>query len=119
MCAPIGRRMSNISPEQPDHPGIRPQIAADLIEQRGLAGAVRSDDQPALARPHFQGHILRDDQAAKGLLEVHDFKCVLRAHRASPRSAAISLVNPGTMPAGITRTMKRNTSPSSMFQRST
>ena len=32
---------------------------------------------------------------------------------------AINRVTPGTMPAGITSTMNRKTSPSSMFQRST
>ena len=40
------------------------------------------------------------------------------AHRNPPRNLATSLPTPGTIPVGITSTMNRKTSPSSMFQRS-
>jgi hypothetical protein len=41
MRAPVGRKKGDVGAEQPDRAGIGPQVAADLIEQRGLAGGVR------------------------------------------------------------------------------
>ena len=36
-------------------PGARLQLAADLVDQAGLAGAVRADDDVALARLDGRG----------------------------------------------------------------
>src|ERR1700682_3745031 len=117
----VGRRMRDVGAEQFDLSRIRPQVAADLIEQGGLARAVRADDKAAFARPDRKRYALRDHKAAERLHQVDDFECVIRCrrgHRDSLRNPAVSLLKQGTSPAGITSTMNRKTSPSSMFHRS-
>src|SRR5664279_3532790 len=113
--------MRDVGAEQFDLSRIRAEVAADLIEQSGLAGAVRTDDQAAFARPYRKRYVLRHDKAAERLLQVDDFErvpgCYWR-HRDLLRSAVASLLRPGTIPVGTTRTMNRNTRPSNMFQRS-
>jgi hypothetical protein len=51
MRALVGREVRDVGAEQLDLSRIRPQVAADLIEQRGLARAIRADDQAPFARP--------------------------------------------------------------------
>src|ERR1700676_2584389 len=117
----VGRQMRDVGAEQFDLSRIRSQVAADLIEQRGLARAIRADDQTAFSRPDREGYALRDHEPAERLLQIDDFECMVRCqrdHRDSLRNCAVSLLKPGTSPAGITSTMNRNTSPSSMFHRS-
>ena len=46
---------------------VRPQRAGDAIDQRGLAGAVRSDQAEALALADFDVDIVQRDEAAKVL----------------------------------------------------
>src|SRR6185312_1654082 len=119
MRAPVGRQIGDVGVEQADRSRIWPEVAADLIEQRCLAGSVRTDDQATFAGAHREGNVLGHSQPAEGFLQIGDFQRIFgwRGHRGAPRPV-ISLLKPGTMPAGITRTMNRNTSPSSMFQRS-
>ncbi len=121
MGAAMRRQIGDVLPEQLDLARIGQEIAGDLIEQCGLAGAIGADDQPALAGANQQRNILGDGKAAERLLEVSHFERVGDgiAHRAPPRIRAARLRTPGTIPVGITSTMNRNTSPSSMFQRST
>src|SRR5665213_293334 len=114
----IGREPRDILAEKSDFTRVRPHVAADLVEQRGLARAVRPDNEAAFARPYRKGYILGDRKAAEGLLEIDHLECVIGYHRGLPRKAATSLLRPGTMPVGMTRTMNRNTRPNSMFQRS-
>src|SRR2546430_783248 len=121
MGASVRWKRRNVRAEQPDLSRIRPHVAADLVEQRGLSGAVRTDDQTPFTRPYREGDVLRNDEAAEGFLQVNDLEGVARcrqSHRGSPRNPAISLLKPGTSPLGITRTINRNTRPSSMFHRS-
>src|ERR1700730_18442813 len=121
MRALVGWQVSNVGPEQPDRSRIWPHVTADLIEQRGLAGAIWADDQATFARSDRERNILRDREAAERLLQVDDLKCVAGCrhdHRGPPRNRAVRLLTPGTIPVGITSTMNRNTRPSSMFQRS-
>src|SRR5271156_6653123 len=121
MRALVGRQMGNVGSKQPDRTGICPQVAADLVEQRGLAGAVRADDQAALTRPDRERNVLRYREATERFLQVDDLNCVAGwggGHRAPLRNRAVSLLTPGTTPVGITSTMNRNTNPSSMFHRS-
>src|SRR5438477_7695662 len=121
MRALVGRKRRDIGAEQFDLSGIRPHVAADLVEQRGLAGAVWTDDEAAFAFTDLEGHALGDRQSPKRLIQVDDLQRMIwrqRVHRDRFRSRAVSLLRPGTMPVGITRTMNRNTSPRSMFQRS-
>ena len=40
--------------EQQMRAGVAPQIARDEVEERGLAGAVGADDEPALACFYFE-----------------------------------------------------------------
>ena len=47
--APLGRHFRELLAEQPHRPGIGGKVAGDEVEQRGLAGAVRADDQTSLA----------------------------------------------------------------------
>ena len=101
MRAPVGRKLRDVGAEQLDLSGIRPHVAADLVEQRGLAGAVRADDQAAFARPDRKRYVLRDDEAAERLLQVDDLERVVgcrRGHRDPPRSRATSLLQAGNDP---------------------
>src|SRR6516225_5586245 len=107
--------------EQLDTSRVRMQVAADLVEECRFASSVWADDQPSFARPDGEGDVIGHHKAAKGLLQVDDLDCWAvtgRAHRVSFRSAADSLLKPGTIPVGITSMIKRNTRPSSMFHRS-
>src|SRR3954447_24007592 len=120
MRAPVRRQLRDVGAKKFYLSGIRLEVAGDLVEQSGLAGAIGPDDQPAFARPYRKRHVLRHWKAAKGLVQVDDLERVRRCrHRGPPRSRAASLCRPGVIPVGITSTMNRNTSPSSMFQRST
>ena len=55
-------------------PAVGGEIAGDQVEQRGLAGAVRSDDQPALARHHRERDVPGRRQPAEALVEMRDFE---------------------------------------------
>src|SRR5450631_963056 len=120
MRAFVGGKSRYVGPEQLDLSRIRTEVAADLIEQGGLAGAIRADDQTPFARPDRKRYVLRHDKAAERLLQVDDLERMAGrpGHRDPLRSAVASLLRPGTIPVGTTRTMNRNTRPSSMFQRS-
>src|SRR5947209_9243583 len=118
MRALVGGEPRYVCAEQLDVSGIGFEVAGDLVEQRGLAGAVRTDDQVPLAWADRHRDILRHRQPAERLVQMDDLQRVGSRHRGPPRHLATSLVNPGTMPVGISSTMNRNTSPSSMFQRS-
>src|SRR5258705_9339408 len=114
-------RICHVGAEQLDLPRIRAQVAADLIKQSGLAGTIRTDDEAALALANRERYVLRYDEAAKCLLQVDDFKRMIwgpRGHRDPPRCPIVNLLRAGTIPVGITKTMNRNTRPSSMFHRS-
>jgi hypothetical protein len=65
MRAPSARHAGDVAAEQRDRAGIRPQFAGDEIEQCGFAGAVRADDQAALAGIDRQVDIAGDAQAAE------------------------------------------------------
>ena len=50
-CAPAAARHArDVVAEQLDRAAVGREFAGDQVEQRGLAGAVRADDQPPLAR---------------------------------------------------------------------
>src|ERR1700694_2540985 len=110
MRTPIGCKLCHVGAEQTYLSGIWPHVATDLIEQRGLAGAVRADDQSAFARPYRERYVLRYRKSAERLVQGYDLECV-RGHRGPLRSPVINLVRPGMIPVGITRTMNKNTKP--------
>src|SRR5258708_4096183 len=104
--AVVGREPADLFAEQLDRPGVAREIAGEEIGERGLAGAVRPDDQPPFPGLNTQGNVGDRRQAAEGLLQVLDTK---RFH---------NLFVPGTTPSGMNTTMNTKTKPSSMFQRS-
>src|SRR4051812_1118119 len=119
MRALEGCEPRDIRAEQSDLSGIGTQLAGDLVEQRGLAGAVGADDQMPLARADRHRDVLRHRQPAERLVQMDDLQRVATScHRGPPRHLTASRYKAGMMPVGITSTMNRNTSPSSMFQRS-
>src|SRR5581483_1045928 len=119
MRAGVGRKPRDVVAEQLDPARVRPQVATDLVEQRGLAGPVGTNDQTALAGADGECDVLRDSQAAESLVQTCDFKRGSpKTHDGRPRNRSANVSKPGTIPLGITRTMNRNTRPSSMFQRS-
>ena len=119
-------------PEQPDRTGIGGEVAGDQVEQRGLAGPVRADDQAALARHDGERYVLRGRQAAEALAEMRDLERGRRhcaGSDAVPRAALRPLmrfcnrrhacVQPGTRPYGMNMITTTKMRPSSVFQRST
>src|SRR4051812_44338123 len=117
MRAPVRREKGNVGAEQPDLAGGRPHVAADLVEQRGLARAIWTDDQTPLAGPYRKRDVLCHGKSAESLVQPDDLEGMW-SHRALPRRAAASRRKPGTIPVGITRTINKKTRPSSMFHRS-
>ena len=51
-------------------PELGLQLAADLIDQARLAGAVRPDDDMPLARRDIEADIVGHDEAAERLIEM-------------------------------------------------
>ena len=89
-------------PLEPDRARGRREQTADQIEERRLAGAVRTDDRAQFAGLDGQRHVVDGDKAAKALRCALDLK---QGHAfAPPRSM------PRT-PRGKKRTTSTNTSP--------
>src|SRR5690348_11751011 len=114
MSALVGRERRDVGAEQLNLTRVRSHIAADLVEQGSLAGAIRADDQAPLAGPYRERYVLCHRKSAEGFVQPDDLKG-RRGHRDLPRIADVSLRKPGTIPVGITMTINRNTRPSSMF----
>src|SRR5581483_8454698 len=100
----------------------------DEIEQRGFAGAVRTDDQPALAGFDRQIDAAGDAETAERFAQTADGEC---AHgiRSTDRTTFGRLIlrtaernsraTPGTRPSGMNTTMATKIAPSMKFQRTT
>src|SRR6185437_281288 len=123
--APAGHARDVLA-EQRDRAGVGGQLACNEVKQRGLAGAVRSDDQTALAGLHVEVDAASDAQAAERFRQgidgerAHGFASVLPAGvpPSLRRARRHSRAEPGTNPSGIRMTMATKIAPSSMFQRS-
>src|SRR5664280_1549100 len=127
MRAAPARRLGNVLPEQMDRAFVGRDLAGDQIEQRGLAGAVGADDQPAFARLDIEIDIAGDAQAAERFTQAADGE---RAHGLPSGAGALagafilrqasrhSRALPGTRPSGIKMTMATKMAPSRKFQRS-
>src|SRR5436190_6803759 len=125
------RDAGDIAVEEMDRPAVRGELPHDEIEQRSLAGPVRSDDQAPLSRLDEKIDIGGDIETAEGLPQMLDGK---RAHcfepelfapaaalsrpRSTPDPRRHSRAVPGTRPSGIKMTMATNMAPSMKFQRS-
>ena len=59
---------------EPDVAAVRPVEPAQAIEQRGLAGAVRTDQADDAARGDGEAHVLERDDAAEAHGDVGDFQ---------------------------------------------
>src|SRR3974390_883912 len=102
-------------------------FASDQVEQRGLAGHVRADDQPPLARRDIEIDVIGDVQAAERLAEAREGE---RAHGLASVATTLpgklffrhischSRALPGTRPSGIIMTIATKIAPSRKFQRS-
>src|SRR5207244_3143572 len=65
LCPPMRRQTSDVRSVQGNCPRGRPKLAADDVEQRRFAGAVRSDERVARARLKRQAHVVDGFQAAE------------------------------------------------------
>src|SRR5580692_4131782 len=137
MGALAARHLGDVAVKQLDRAAIGKKLAGDEIEQRGLAGAVRADDQPALAWLDFQADVGGDAQAAARFAQALDGK---RGHGFGSTTGAAGCVTgaafgfapliarhaerdsramPGTRPSGMNTTMATKMAPSMKFQRTT
>src|SRR6185437_1376618 len=132
MRAAARRVVDDFAPEEPDRPGLRPDLAGDEVEERRLAGAVRPDHQATLARLDPEIDVGGDAQSAEGLGEAADLE---RSHWPLPwlrRPAGMAprrprndtqaqrhrRTDPGTKPSGMKMTIATKMAPSTTFQRS-
>ncbi|MCY1310255.1 hypothetical protein D9M70_604290 [compost metagenome] len=95
---------------QPDLAAVGREHTTDLVHQRGLAGAVGTDERQAVPRCELERDVARHMDATKTLVEVAQFKKTvhdLLPHRA--RNEAIAL-------AGGTSTTNINMPPTTNSQ---
>ena len=81
--ARIGRQMGDVAAGKADRAGVRGEIAGELADQGGLAGAVGPDQRVDLARPHVDGDVVGREQTAETLDQAVGGQQRLR-HDASP-----------------------------------
>src|SRR5262249_18890952 len=120
----------NVAIEQPDRSRVGRDLAGDQVEQRGLARAVRADDQAPLAGLDRERDIARDAQAAERLAQVVEGERGHGLRSAAGRAAAplnraprprqaerASRTEPGTSPSGMKVIIRTKMTPSTRFQR--
>ena len=66
------RQRRDVAPVEMDAAGVRHDLAAELADQRGLAGAVRPDDGVQFALPDIEPDIVGGEHAAEALGEALD-----------------------------------------------
>jgi len=131
VCALAARHMRDIAAEQEDRAAVGRQFAGNQVEQGGLAGTVRSDDQAPF--PGFDGKIdvAGDVQAAERFAQSvdgergHDFGPAVSATatsfarwRSTRHPMRHSRAVPGTRPSGMKMTIATKIAPSIKFHRS-
>src|SRR5579864_2557100 len=93
------RQVPDVGAVELDAALIGPHVAADEIEQRRLAGAVRSEDAVRLTPFDGEADIVGHEQRAVTLRDASQFQH--STHRSSPRTGqAISLSGPPSGTAG-------------------
>ena len=121
----------DVAAEQGNRAAVGCDLAGNQVEERGLAGAVGTNNQAPLARFHDQFDIGGDAQAAERLAQRFDGQ---RAHglrslagrathplsraRTDCDAARHSRTEPGTRPSGMKLMIKMKITPSTRFQRS-
>ena len=76
------------SPVEADAAGIGRDLAGELADQRGLAGAVRADDGVQFAARDVERDLIGRDHAAEALGQVHDLQQGLSHGRPSRAGVA-------------------------------
>jgi len=82
--APPRRQAGDILSGKMNGAGIRQQLSGELADQRGLAGAVRSDDRVQFALRNIERKIVGRDDPAKPPAKIFDAKQGLSHGSASP-----------------------------------
>jgi hypothetical protein len=72
MEAASARHARDVAIEERDGAGVRRELPGDQVEERGLAGPVGADDEPALARLDDQIDARGDAQPAERFVETAD-----------------------------------------------
>src|SRR5262249_32665411 len=84
--SPVRRHARNVPAVEKDDAFVRMKKSADEVEDCGLAGAVRTDDEKHFARIHGQRDALDRPETAKAPGDVLEFE--EGGHEAPPPSAA-------------------------------
>ena len=112
---PVGGEMVDFPPLQEDLPGVGSELAAEQVEERGLAGAVRPDEAEYLPFPKRQIEAVHRREAAEALDDPARFHQGRSGGRpAHPTLLRISLTNwarRGAAPRGSSRMMKISRAP--------
>src|SRR5437868_9553825 len=132
MRALAARRAGDIAAEQRDRAAVGRDLAGDQIEQRGLTGAIGTDDQPPLARRDIEIDVRGHAQTAERLVQTIDAE---RGHGGGaptlPRTGELlrsrnarqpifqMRTDPGTKPSGMKVMMATKITPSTRFTRCT
>ena len=87
-AAAIGRQRGDVAAVETDAAGVGRDLAGELADQRGLAGAVRPDDGVQLARRHVERDVVGGDDAAEALAQAVDLAAAASA-TARPREQAV------------------------------
>ena len=115
------RQAGNVLVGEPDTAAVGRELAADHVEDGGLAGAVGADDRQQPPGVEAKRHVARGHHAAERLAQRLDAQ---KAHAAAlSRGAAgprpkrdLSSMAPPTMPRGKASTMAMMARPSSARQ---
>src|SRR5262249_61064800 len=81
-----------------DRAGLVDERAADAIDERRLAGAVRADQPDPLAGGNLERDAVERDEAAEPLAQVLD--CEQRGHRTLPCASGSGPPGLGSKPRG-------------------
>src|SRR5262249_42304820 len=78
-----GRQLGDVAPVEDDPPRIRLELAGQLSDQRGLAGAVGTDEGMGFALADAERHVVGGEERTKRLAQVLDLQQEF-AHLAAP-----------------------------------
>ena len=85
LAAPIDRQRGDVAAVEPDTAAVGRDFAGQLTDQRGLAGAVRTDDRVQFAGTELERNRIRRHHAAETLGQSFDLQHRL-SHGAPPES---------------------------------
>jgi hypothetical protein len=82
-----GGQRGDVAPVEADPSGVGLELAGQLSDQRGLAGAVRADERVGLALADGERHVVGCAQRTECLAQVVDLEQEF-AHRLAPGSGS-------------------------------